>query len=188
MRKASVFSNSICLHKQGTIPDRYTADPDVDLDPNDEDLSDIRFTDVSDGMNEDVLIAAIDFVHAPQRDADVEEAIEAAETAAPATDAVEEDEDDELPPVETNLARRILEKAHRGGDQAAKLGPQRYSPDVFDRLPTVIGSHRECYRLGVDVGEERDTSHRRNGHPQSWKTRKVSKQHLRHGDRDATGE
>ena len=49
----------LSVYMRGSIPDRYTADPAIDL-TDDECLRDIGFTDVSDGTIEDDIIALID--------------------------------------------------------------------------------------------------------------------------------
>ncbi len=178
---------ALCLYMMGSIPDRSIADPDVDLNPDDESLADIGFTDVSDGTDEDALIAAIDGgsesdddeltadCGADEDDLETDLGCEDEKRAANCADEAEMIEGIERSPWNglradpSNVEVRIAQKY---GDVA----------EAEDRLPSRIGSRRAA-SLAADDDEATPRPP-----VMTWKdTAKVPAQHLRHVGRPNGG-
>ncbi len=170
---------ALCLYKMGSIPNRNTANPDVDENPDDESLGDRRFTDVSDGFSEDSLIEMIDARRGelPEelRDGADDDGLDLIEDLDAGDEANCDDEAEMI---------RGIEQSPWNGLQADPANvevriAQKYGDvaETVDRLPSRIGSRRAASLSAAVDAEKRPPT-------VTWKSATAAHaQYLRHNGR-----
>jgi hypothetical protein len=188
----------LSVYMHGSIPDRYTANPAIDP-TDDECLSDIGFTDVSDGTTEDDIVALIDAGHE-----DEPEAADGCDIDPTYEDAYGQFLDDVADAATEDDVAAVHLRHYGRSRNATIISLQRPAMDSVNspkiacvktagtcllaieekhgNVSGFIGSRRHTYAvLGRDIFERRMTSRRYNAtHSDSWKRNKVAKQYLRH--------